>query len=156
MSALLFNKQMLEMIASIPVGASTQQQREAVEAALVELSPGFVKATNDINDIIIERLQEDCDRFRLALDRGVSNFIAEAASRVTDYPMAIAFVEHCTENWFRSLLMSEEAKCKLAEALITACYPYVKRSVPSLWKNLALRDSEAMEKVRFTIEDAMS
>jgi hypothetical protein len=155
MSNVLFNKQMLDMIASVPVGASKQEQREAVVAAMAEMSSGVAKATNEVNDLIIERLQEDSDRYRLALDRGVGSFISDAVSRVTDYTMAQTFIEHCTENWIRALLMSEEAKCQLAEALIKACYPYVKRSVPSLWTKLALRDSEAMEKVRFTIEDAM-
>jgi hypothetical protein len=155
MSNVLFNKNMLDMIASVPVGASKAIQREAVEAAMAESSPGVAKATNEVNEAIIERLQEDSERYRAAVDRGVNLFISDAVSRITDYPMAQSFIEHCTENWFRALLMSEEAKCKLAEALITACYPYVKRSVPSLWKSLTLRDSEAMDRVRFTIEDAL-
>jgi hypothetical protein len=147
----ILDEKALEVLASISPGA-TREQREAALAAL-ELSSGITKSRDMMNEIILERLQEDVDRYRAATDKGVELFINDAVSRVENYASTQSFIQMCNEDWFKGLIMSEESKIKLAKALIEACYPYVQRSVPTLWKQLAIRDQEVIDKVRFTLED---
>ena len=144
-----------KLLSQVEPGMTHRQQRELIVAmTLTEEISDPEKARRALDKITIEELEFEVERLSAALNRDVLTFINEVVAPITDEYAAVDCIEQCNTGWFKALILTDQAKIDLAKALIQACYPFVKRAVPTLWTNLALGFPETVENVRFTVEDA--
>lgn len=130
------------------------KRRELIMAATMEELPDSEIMKNRFDELSLDELSETVQRLWAALDRGADRFISELTEEIKDNYSAKQSVELYTAEWFRSLLLSVDAKSRLATALIQTCHPYLGRNVPSIWLNLAMKQPETMKAMEFTLEDA--
>jgi hypothetical protein len=109
----------------------------------------YVKIERAVMMRQIEVLSEALQRYTWALERNSDSIISFISRGINDYASAHDAKEIYTEEWFSTLVLTDDVKVRLANALIERCQQYLGQAFPRLWTRIASGHPETMKKIKF-------
>lgn len=103
------------------------------------------RITANINNKTIEEYQEDILFLFEIIDSNLENILQDIGSSVYDYSSANKLKNIYNKNWFCDLLMSVDAKVKIATLLKTLCQPYEITSLT--WDSIIDKNTVTLEQI---------